>query len=839
MMMSTCSPAASANETGEISGEFDDILRDPSNPIEEVRKRVHQHKMSGHLDEFLFDILAIVSAFVTAPEHPRQLVRRLLACGYMRVANVLFLSTNALAAYIAFSRQGLNAIFGRLNWIVESQAKAYAKIVSGAYFPEYPGIFTEPMMSQSEFRRFTFRIRLEDDPEAHHIYIMYKGQVWEQEVQATEDIKERIDDIMADLCATDVPRNQTRMKILNLTRGYRLLEKELKAVKARLAEYEIQEVVNDETDEDSVVSQSEDVPVDAIPADSPSIQQSLLNELNQLIELPKCRRRYSENIWKISFLLDRTSGLNYRVVCVLLPFPADRSVRGYWAPQRLAIMANLQGSGLQSLEQLVSDYRRLWNLGEECLPCTLAFDATSVTKTGIQDSKKPSEFCFAYMVLPLHCDFPDLLIHSNPHKTGRIDQSVLQTRDDLANNLPRCGFFPAFVATDGDNGVSKIHDDACNSYRGAEINVSLEVIVNYLTDNRAHYLKCWPISDFLHLLKNARTRIATGTLTFAVTAEELISAGGLNEILRLGKDLVASNPLDLLRDDLALRVFTLGNLMKLWSHKKMTGVYFLMPYVALNLAIRNDLLSRATRLHLIQVAFSIFFRMLKDYPATGQHAGIYEKGADPSLRKTLWTVAMCTRACNLCVGLYWAIETFDCLPLGRIGTHSVECHFGTTRSMLRGDTRWDHFLGREVDSILAQKIMRELNLKPYIRRFMGISGSVIRATDDPNLITVSFEDIPQRVEAFAVALKHGAAAMTVFDRRSILLSFEELNQKLFQAGHKEEIDRPGLTGGLAIMGRFFAGSSQSKLEEENIAAIDPNVAEQLVVQHADDEIFTS
>jgi hypothetical protein len=78
--------------------------------------------------------------------------------------------------------------------------------------------------------------------------------------------------------------------------------------------------------------------------------------------------------------------------------------------------------------------------------------------------------------------------------------------------------------------------------------------------------------------------------------------------------------------------------------------------------------------------------MAKEFPKTGDEYGIYERSIKAANRKTLWTKKMCIRACNLCTGLYWAIKLFkDCLALGRIGSHSLENHFGTTRSVLRGD----------------------------------------------------------------------------------------------------------------------------------------------------------
>jgi hypothetical protein len=155
------------------------------------------------------------------------------------------------------------------------------------------------------------------------------------------------------------------------------------------------------------------------------------------------------------------------------------------------------------------------------------------------------------------------------------------------------------------------------------------------------------------------------------------------------------------------------------------------PFVALSLAVRNEALGMAARLVLLQVAFSFFFAMMKEFPKCGATKGITENKTKDSPRQTLWTKAMCRRACNLCVGLYWAIQKF-CTPeymaagfklaLNRIGTHPVECHFGMTRSTLNGDPRWERFFSAQVKAVMIRRVMRRLKIKSYIRRFSQPAG---------------------------------------------------------------------------------------------------------------------
>jgi hypothetical protein len=240
---------------------------------------------------------------------------------------------------------------------------------------------------------------------------------------------------------------------------------------------------------------------------------------------------------------------------------------------------------------------------------------------------------------------------------------------------------------------------------------------------------------------------------------------------------MARKPLDLLTDDLAIQAFTLEHLLCVWTGPQTveravppareahenpdevsgsefdpdsevsptsdpTGAYFLLPLVAMSLAIRNTGLAGAARLDLIQLAFFVFFGYLKHYPNNTKFFGIAETGEGGFARKTLWTRAMCRGACNTCIGLYWAITKYGGRPdfeltLNRIGSHSVECHFGMTRSILRGVPRWERFLDAQVKAVMLRNTMQQLRFPPYIRRF-AMPADCIVPPDTEKSIQIDF-----------------------------------------------------------------------------------------------------
>jgi hypothetical protein len=118
------------------------------------------------------------------------------------------------------------------------------------------------------------------------------------------------------------------------------------------------------------------------------------------------------------------------------------------------------------------------------------------------------------------------------------------------------------------------------------------------------------------------------------------------------------NPLDFIRDDLALRLFTRENSVRLFEGVDITGDYFLMAFVSLGLEIRNLIMTDNTRrLGFLQAAFSVSFRVANNCPTTGKALEIYENSSQAWHRKTLWTKRRCQREWSLCIAPYWAITT--------------------------------------------------------------------------------------------------------------------------------------------------------------------------------------
>jgi hypothetical protein len=211
-----------------------------------------------------------------------------------------------------------------------------------------------------------------------------------------------------------------------------------------------------------------------------------------------------------------------------------------------------------------------------------------------------------------------------------MDDKVLKIQTELCRTLTTNQFYCHFIATDGDSGMNELHNQAFAQYEHS--NGVLADVLHEVTRGATIPLTEWPISDLIHLETNARAKLATSILALLGGSQRTLMAKRVADNLqseRMRQILCDRKPLDFLKDDLALETFTLENLLKLWGAGNPTAAYWMSPFVALNVALRNPRITIQARLGFIPTAFSVFFDMAKDYPETGADAHIFEV-ANPS-----------------------------------------------------------------------------------------------------------------------------------------------------------------------------------------------------------------
>jgi hypothetical protein len=302
----------------------------------------------------------------------------------------------------------------------------------------------------------------------------------------------------------------------------------------------------------------------------------------------------------------------------------------------------------------------------------------------------------------------------------------------------------------------------------------------------------------------------------------------------------ACKSLDLLKDDLAIHAFRLEHLLSVWtgarldqgvvddpaplpgvqsetqhdSHEysasDMIGIYFLLPFIALSFALRNSVLSMQACLVLLQVAFTAFFEYINHYPECGYSSSIDEITVAGCRCKTLWTKSMCRRGCNTCLGIFWALQKYGGngefqLALNRIRSHSLECHFGMTRSTLNGDPRWGRFFSSQVKAVIIHKVMRRLGFHPYIRQ-LAMPAVCIVPPDSDELVQIDIDDIEDLINCIremSVALLNDCPTEAYAVGLLLLENFSRLRDVLSHTGYFENIHESGPLSGGAMKNRLL------------------------------------
>jgi hypothetical protein len=108
--------------------------------------------------------------------------------------------------------------------------------------------------------------------------------------------------------------------------------------------------------------------------------------------------------------------------------------------------------------------------------CTLAFDATYLSQTGVNVEHKSSDNSSALLMLPLDHILPDLLLCSIVHATRKVDAEILEMRSALCGVMEQQRVHCNFVTTNRDIARDKPHLDGFRAYENCAMGHSLSAI---------------------------------------------------------------------------------------------------------------------------------------------------------------------------------------------------------------------------------------------------------------------------------------------------------------------------------------------------------------------------
>lgn len=509
----------------------------------------------------------------------------------------------------------------------------------------------------------------------------------------------------------------------------------------------------------------------------------LMNQIIENLKVPKRLRRYSEPFYDFSMLLYSQSPKCYKVLRQILPFPSKSSLYNKCSDIVLSFKTSLINIEL-GIEQIKSlDFQ-----GD----CTLAIDAfsfrtfsgtvfgTSTSNTSLnsnitkdtqsessnQDEEETEEEMeeeideeisneslndnpsvnieteaeennkdfsngFIFLLIPLSSSIPAKIIHIAIANSGSYNDEINKIADFIKDKLREAGINPLFQATDGDRGVSHLHNDFFDffmadkgrihfkDFRTLLSNVYLETISRKQTI---------PVSDPLHLLKTFRGRLINYCIKILPNGK-VIDCNQIEQILQLGAPLCDKSHLSRMRDSFPLQILTFTNIIKLIKNKQGSAAMLFFPYTCLITTIFCENISFEFRLELLEISY-YFFSMLFCHFQKLKEEGISERGGQGSPLLTFIETHYLIRLINtiISLGVSFVFGPED-LRADSIGTHLVENAIGIARSN-SFDPRWCRILTSFALSELRKMLAKKLGIKLYIQKRVNDGGCKIHSDNE-------------------------------------------------------------------------------------------------------------
>jgi hypothetical protein len=473
-----------------------------------------------------------------------------------------------------------------------------------------------------------------------------------------------------------------------------------------------------------VLEENEDLSNNSLAAEGIIIEPGVvcLTELLDRQSNGNPHKQYSDLVIKLSFILAAHGARVYQFLHQIFGLPSPSTIWRHWHKDLHTL--SLQLTEADFLDQALLDCRVQYEIpSSEMIDAVLGVDAFSILPDVKPDLTNRS--CFLFMIIPLKFNWKPFPIRLKPYLHGSADQLIQQEITNLLSMLARRQCFVHFVASDGDPGYSRRHQEHFLMWFKVYVQHYGQGALRALDLTLEHFsmVKDFPVLDLLHVAKNFRAKV----IDYAICINPsvlmwTVSAPRLAEILNLGDVLTDTSQIGKMRDAYGLLLFTFHNAYLLLLEKRPMETLFILS-IALPLAsLRQEGICRDQRIFYAQCAFLIMMRMyaLSILP---RHEGVtstWKRGTSQAC--LLGTESMWFRLLNTLFGLCLFLQKSDSSMSGnRFGTHTVENYIGLIRRLCchyDDIRRVQHIVAR---AELVHRLMHELKI-PISHRGRDNSG---------------------------------------------------------------------------------------------------------------------
>ena len=461
---------------------------------------------------------------------------------------------------------------------------------------------------------------------------------------------------------------------------------------------------NKKLDKLEIVHQIDELDTGEVPPSHYS--HEIIEELVRNDPLPKQAYKFSPKTYEIAFVLYTYSPSCYEILRNIIPLPSEVSVRGKFSEAIKRKQDNLLN--LDQVKLIYDQIRSSYEIDEtQEVVSSIAFDAASADPKHTNTNN-----IFVYNLQPLNQSLDSHVIHISPKSNGKASQDIISNSDDIAKIASTVHIHVIYRCTDGDPNTNDLHSDF-QKYMKHCPSHNFKDMIEYA--NR--YSKLIPITDWLHLLKNLRSRLIHQDILLS-TDLPVLDFVKLSSQLQIDEDIYKASSQLAMRDDLALKIFTTTNLAKLFDSSIWNEFIFIIPFVLVTNVIQSGTLSVDARIELLELSYNLIDVIDQE------SEGYPESPKQHSKNACYLTNSQKMRAQNTILALAHAL-TFhsDNINLSRLGTHLVEFVFGNMRRVSHQKDTPDALISSLVKTDLCSEIIKKYKLKQKRKGRVNFGGS--------------------------------------------------------------------------------------------------------------------
>ena len=447
---------------------------------------------------------------------------------------------------------------------------------------------------------------------------------------------------------------------------------------------------------------------------------------------------YSLKTWDTSMLLYLTSPKTYHVLRQVFTWPSTSSLYDHYGTRLQMIKTRV--TNMSHLRETLLQVRDASAKLPQAVQYTLAIDAFSfrtfsAAKLTQEATRAPGNSSqdkqdeqltngFLFMLVPHDYRVPVKLLHLAPMPSGSYNQVIEKKSVLILNEAHRLGLHILCKATDGDPGVSALHEQFYSEHiegRSSCYGHLITEIWQWLhADESAVTPHTIPISDPLHIWKNIRSNLISHPISL-FPQSIATSITKIRQELNLGNALDDVSQVGKMRDIYALRLFRIENVIALLKEQDYTAAFLLLPFAAWALVVFDLDIDQQLRLFLCELAFQLLYTYMDQFGAL-QEAGVPQNPSESNTPRTFAKAHYVKRMLNT-IAAFGAVLFFggNKTRMDSLGTHLVENAIGIARST-SADPRYERILSTFAHNELRKEIALENGLTIHVQGRLNQGG---------------------------------------------------------------------------------------------------------------------